>query len=256
MNSFVWVIGNPPVVLIFIMKLMDNQKVLFDKMRNEKHESFNFLMGASTQILRSRLLIRYPLLLLLCLPLVTIITGIFVLFGQRADAVILVFTHTYGMQFSQLDHLCQNVNCVGLYVCSVATNGHLAIVSPHRYGVRAGSSIICNRQLLVCNDFENVITDLSPNMHKIIRRNYDRVGDHIHNNYEVYETKIVSDFIYLLMKPIEYFFIGVLYLVDADPENRNAMQYLSEEDKRHLWTELASAPNSNRRLKESWKDSS
>lgn len=36
----------------------------------------------------------------------------------------------------------------------------------------------------------------------------------------------VADIIYLLMKPLEWFFVMVIYLVDKKPEDRIAVQYL------------------------------
>ncbi len=36
---------------------------------------------------------------------------------------------------------------------------------------------------------------------------------------------VFADLIYFLMKPLEWLFLIVLYLVDANPENRIALQY-------------------------------
>lgn len=38
-------------------------------------------------------------------------------------------------------------------------------------------------------------------------------------------TKLRADVVYILMKPLEFIFIAVLYMFDADPESRIAMQY-------------------------------
>ncbi|HNX64697.1 MAG TPA: hypothetical protein PKI60_05880 [Oscillospiraceae bacterium] len=38
-------------------------------------------------------------------------------------------------------------------------------------------------------------------------------------------TGIREDIIYIVMKPLEYLFLFVLYLFDLNPENRISMQY-------------------------------
>ena len=47
------------------------------------------------------------------------------------------------------------MTCGGHYLCSVAAKGHTQIVKPERFGVRNGGRIICNRQLLISNAFED-----------------------------------------------------------------------------------------------------
>lgn len=39
-------------------------------------------------------------------------------------------------------------------------------------------------------------------------------------------TKKAADLVWLLMKPLEWLFLLVLYLFDATPENRIAVQYM------------------------------
>ncbi len=43
---------------------------------------------------------------------------------------------------------------------------------------------------------------------------------------EKIRSRQAADAVYLLMKPLEWFFLAVLYLCDAKPENRIAIQYL------------------------------
>ncbi|MBL0081928.1 MAG: hypothetical protein IPP37_05630 [Saprospiraceae bacterium] len=94
----------------------------------------------------------------------------------KPDSLIRAFTDTYHHGFSQLDHLCENVACGGHFLCSVGANGHPKIVKPIRYGERNGRKIICTRQLLISNAFEELVQEKCPLVHKIIRHNYNKVG--------------------------------------------------------------------------------
>jgi hypothetical protein len=38
-------------------------------------------------------------------------------------------------------------------------------------------------------------------------------------------SKYTADLVYFIMKPLEWIFLCVLYLTDAHPENRIAVQY-------------------------------
>ena len=127
--------------------------------------------------------------------------------------------------------MCDNVQCGGHYLCSVAANGHKKIVKPVRTGERNGNKIICNRQLLISNAFEELIEQRFPRLHRIIRNNYDRVGDIVHRNGDIFSNKYFADFIYVLMKPLEWIFLLVLYAADKNPENRIEQQYLRKADR-------------------------
>lgn len=61
-----------------------------------------------------------------------------------------------------------------------------------------------------------------PKLHKIIRRFYDNYGYPISKHIT---SQLRADVVYILMKPLEYLFLLVLYLFDAQPENRIAVQY-------------------------------
>jgi hypothetical protein len=113
----------------------------------------------------------------------------------------------------------------------VAAKGHPTLVKPFRTGVRAGKQIKCNRQLLVSNAFEELLEQRHPVLHRLIRSEYNRVGNLVHRYYGVFDKVWVADIIYLLMKPLEGIFIVVLYLCDRHPENRIAQQYLRREDR-------------------------
>ena len=105
----------------------------------------------------------------------------------------------------------QIVSGDGHYLCTVSVKGHKNIVKPLRAGIRHGERITVNRQLLIANAFENVIEDRVPKCHKVIRNFYDKYGYPISKHIN---TKWSADFVYILMKPLEWFFLFVLYTVD------------------------------------------
>ena len=111
----------------------------------------------------------------------------------------------------------------GHYLCTVSLKGHKKIVKPIRYGVRRNQRIVVNRQLCVANAFEDLIQEKVPRIHRVIRNFYDKYGyplsKHINNAF-------TADVVYILMKPLEYIFLAILYLFDKKPENRIAVQYL------------------------------
>ncbi len=56
----------------------------------------------------------------------------------------------------------------------------------------------------------------------MIRHVYDTCGFPV---AKLIRSRYTADLIYFLMKPLEWFFLIVLYLVDTTPENRIALQY-------------------------------
>ncbi|MBK7873174.1 MAG: hypothetical protein IPJ74_22125 [Saprospiraceae bacterium] len=230
----VWLLGNLPITIFFIYQLINNQKLFIKENELNAHNTENALEKLAWKLLKLRPIIKFPILLVICLPILTIIICLLMLFGQKPDAIIRAFTDTYKHGFSQLDHLCDNVTCGGHFLCSVAANGHKEIVHPIRNGERNGGKIICNRQLLIANAFEELIAERVPKFHKIIRRNYNKVGNLIHLYYYVFNKKIISDIVYILMKPLEIGFLIIIYTLDRKPENRIMQQYLSKFDRQKL----------------------
>ena len=156
------------------------------------------------------------------------------LFGQKPDSIIKAFTETYRHGFSQWSYKCDNVQCGRHYLCSVAAKGHPQIVKPQRLGIRNGHQIICNRQLLISNAFEELVQERMPFIHTCIRQQYNKVGYFIHRYYYLFNNKFLSDIIYIFMKPLEYFFLLVLYTFDRKPENRIEQQYLNKNDRQQI----------------------
>lgn len=165
---------------------------------------------------------RWPLAaFVLMWPLLGILIGFLILFGQTPDAVIKAFTETSDWNLSQRVAP-QNIYYDEHYLCTVAAGGHKRIVKPKRLGVRHGHQVIVNRQLCVANAFEQVLEERTPAFHRAVRRFYDTYGFPV---ARLIHSKYTADLIYFLMKPLEWIFLIVLYLTDANPESRIAIQY-------------------------------
>lgn len=163
-----------------------------------------------------------PLLAFLSLiPITALCVGIFTLFGQAPDSAIKAFTETADWMLSTKEPP-PSVYMDGHYLCTVGARGHKKLVRPIRYGVRHGHTVICNRQLLVANAFEDLIAEKLPRFHKLVRHVYDKYGYPIAKHIK---TPIAADVTYILMLPLHFVFTVVLYLFDKNPENRIAVQY-------------------------------
>lgn len=226
-----WLIGNISILSLFLTTILRNHHLLLNETTPIADQPKNFFERVTGAILRANFFIKFPILLILCLPLLLLLAALLFVFGQQPDSAIKAFTQTYKQGFSELDYMCDNVQCGGHYLCSVAANGHSQIVKPQRYGERNGGRIICNRQLLISNAFEELIEQKLPGLHRKIRKNYDRVGDLVHKHYDVFNDKFFSDCIYVLMKPFEWCFLITLYIADRKPEDRIAQQYLGREER-------------------------
>ncbi len=159
--------------------------------------------------------------LVLLLPLLGLIIIVLTLFGQEPDSIIKAWTNTADWTMSQ-QTAPQNIQYDEHYLCTVAASGHRKIVRPLRTGVRHGHRVVVNRQLCIANAFEQILEEKTPRLHKITRGIYDKVGYPIGKHIK---SLIIADIIYILMKPLELFFLIVLYITDTNPENRIALQY-------------------------------
>lgn len=143
----------------------------------------------------------WPVLgLVLMFPLLGILIAILMLFGQAP----------------------QNVMYDEHYLCTVAAGGHEKVVKPIRLGRRHGHEVIVNRQLCIANAFEQVLEERTPGLHRALRHFYDTYGFPV---ARLIHSKYTADLVYFIMKPLEWIFLCVLYLTDAHPENRIAVQY-------------------------------
>lgn len=156
-------------------------------------------------------------------PLALIIQLICILFGQSPTSLIDAFLNTSGYNLSTIpapDPVV--IEYDGHYLCTVSVKGHKKLVKPLRYGIRHGHKIMVNRQLLIANAFENILEQYTPKLHKIIRSFYDKYGYPISRHIN---TKFSADITYIIMKPLEWIFLIVLYTVDKHPEDRINIQY-------------------------------
>ena len=166
----------------------------------------------------------YPLAaFILMWPLFGVITAILVLFGQEPDAVIKAFTNTSDWLMSQKISPPNIILTQDCYVCTAAAGGHQKIVKPQRMGIRRGNKIVVNRQLCVSKAFEELLQEKTPRFHKLLRRIYDAIGCPIARRIR---TPFAADVAYIVIKPLEWLLLIILYLVEVKPENRIARQYL------------------------------
>lgn len=210
------------LIFLYIARLKDSLNHLLDN-QNEKEAEYNnkfmlFLYRISNNYQRM------SKVWVICLfPVLVILQLILVLFGQRPDSFIRVFLETSSFNYSNIPApKPEMVEGGGHYLCTVSAKGHKKLVKPIRAGIRGGLRIPVNRQLLIANAFENILEQYMPIFHKVIRNFYDRYGYPISRHIN---SKWSADVIYLLMKPLEWFFLVVLYTVDKKPENRIHMQY-------------------------------
>lgn len=157
-------------------------------------------------------------------PVAGVLEIILILFGQGPDGVAKAFTMTADWNFSRQIPP-PPVAYEGHYLCTVAAGGHAGLVKPMRYGMRRGERIVVNRQLCVANAFEELLQERASHLHKKIRCFYDTHGYPLSR---LITTPARADLVYLLMKPLEWIFLGVLYLLDTHPEQRIAEQYREE----------------------------
>lgn len=224
-------IGVLPVILLYLLALENNHRQIMEEVIQNGYTSKGLSGRLASSILTANMFVKYPILVILLAPLLILVSLAMMLFGQKPDSLISAFTETYHHGFSQLDYLCTNVSCGGHFLCSVGANGHPGIVKPIRYGVRHGGRIICNRQLLVSNAFEELIQEKFPRFHRFIRKQYNKIGKMVHRHYHLFNKKGVSDITYIFMKPLEWFFLLTLYAFDKKPENRIAVQYIEWEER-------------------------
>lgn len=160
------------------------------------------------------------------LPILILLIMILCLLGQQPDSVILAFTKTSDWVLSG-EIAPPPVAYDTHYLCTVSLRGHKKLVKPIRYGIRRGEKIVVNRQLCVANAFEQLLMERVPRFHKAVRNFYDKYGYPISRHI----NKVwAADITYLIMKPLEWLFLVVLYLFDAKPETRICSQYLPLEE--------------------------
>lgn len=154
-------------------------------------------------------------------PLLGILMMLLMLAGQAPDAPVKAWIETGGWKLSQKIPP-QNIYYDEHYLCTVAAGGHPALVHPLRLGVRHGHKVTVNRQLCIANAFEQILEEKTPKFHRIVREFYDQYGFPL---ARIIRSRWIADLIYIVMKPLEWVFLIVLYLTDVRPENRIVLQY-------------------------------
>lgn len=163
----------------------------------------------------------------------SLVAGFLHLLGERPDALVRAFTQTYRHTFSQLSYDCSQVDCRGMYLCTIGALGHQAVVGPTRPGLRGGRVIACSRQLLVSNAFEASLASRLPRLQRWGRRFYDRLGERLDPNGALSRNRLLCDAVHLAMKPAEWTFLLWLYLVEPWPQRLIASQYLPNDGAMH-----------------------
>ena len=204
-----------------ISKVYEWQKY---EMERSKIQSNQFLNFADKILSNSKLWPIYAIIFMF--PLLGIMIGILMLFGQAPDSVIKAWTETADWTLS-LKEAPQNIEYDEHYLCTVAVGGHKKIVKPIRKGIRHGHEVIVNRQLCIANAFEQILEEKTPRFHNLVRGIYDRYGFPV---ARLIKSKWIADIIYILMKPLEWIFLAVIYMSDVHPENRIATQYMGKND--------------------------
>lgn len=227
-----WGIGNVSIGILILFQILENHRKSIESLKDFEWQRDSVAGRVLWNFTSMDLYLKIPILILLLIPVLVILSSILLIVGQKPDSFIRAFTDTYKHGFSQLDYQCNNVECGGHFLCSVAANGHRGVVKPFRYGERHKSRIICNRQLLIANAFEEIVAEHLPACHRVLRSQYNKVGNMIHRYYHFFNNKFLADCIYVLMKPLELLFLIVIYVADAKPENRIAKQYLSRNDRK------------------------
>lgn len=185
----------------------------------EKYQGESWINYANVFLMKST---KWPLAaFILTLPLLAIVMLLLLLLGQRPDYVIRAWTETSDWSLSQFESP-PNIVVDQHYLCTVAAGGHQKVVKPIRRGIRHGHEVIVNRQLCVANAFEQILEEKLPGFHKKVRFVYDTYGFPI---AKLIRSKYIADAVYILMKPLEWVFVLVIYSVDINPENRIAIQY-------------------------------
>lgn len=159
--------------------------------------------------------------ILLSIPILLFFVIILVLFGQDIEAL-KVYTETATWRLSEHIHPPTVDDKHGHYLCTVAALGSPNLVKPLAIGRRNNQPIIVNRQLQIANTFEYMIENISPSLHRIIRENYDRYGLNLSKRIH---SERLSNLTYILMKPLEWFFLISLYIFYVNPEKIIKCQY-------------------------------
>ncbi len=220
---FNWIIIVTKVIRYIINQYNEKEMQEYSE---EKYSGSSFLKRCNSMLCKAQ---RLPWIAFIIMwPILGIVVIVLVLFGQAPDSFIKAWTETSDWSLSQRVAP-QNIMYDEHYLCTVAAGGHKKVVKPLRLGVRHGHEVIVNRQLCIANAFEQIMEEKIPKVHRFIRNLYDTYGFPI---ARMIKSQYIADLIYFIMKPLEWFFLIVIYFCDSKPENRIAVQYLPKIDKK------------------------
>lgn len=221
-NWLIATLGCAPIIVLLYLRLWENTS------RNARAPVALEAKGwakVAWRIVRAPLAAQVPLLMVLLAPFLALLSALLLLFGQQPDSLVRAFTDTHHYGLSALRQQCLDVQCRGHYLCTIAVMGHPKRVKPLGYGHRGGRAILCNRQLLVANAFEQLLQEKLPRFHARVRRSYDKVGGLLQRHYRHFANPWVCDVVYWSMKPLELAFVVILYLCVREPERHISRQY-------------------------------
>lgn len=181
----------------------------------------SLVLSTAEKVVKSDVL-ENPFLFFLLIPFIALQQTILILFGQQPDSFIRAFVDTCTYTFSQFDPP-PNPDLGGHYLCTMASRGNPKLVKPLRKGIRGGKIIDVNRQLMISNAFEEWLEQHTPVFHRYLRGFYNKVGKPLN---DMVQSRNISNLMFLIMKPLEWFFLLWLYIFDRCPENRIHRQYL------------------------------
>lgn len=210
-----------PIIIIF-----NSIGVLVKMIRNKSNVNLNkkyrnrFLNWLNSKLINSGNMALASIVL--TAPILLIIILILTLFGQDIESLTKVYTETATWKLSEHIHPPTVDDRHGHYLCTVAAHGNPKIVKPIGIGNRHGNLIIVNRQLQIANAFEFLIEEINPQIHKLIRENYDKYGLNLAIRIN---NEVLSNLTYIFMKPLEWFFLIVLYCSYISPEEIINKQY-------------------------------
>lgn len=210
-----------PIVLTIcsiglLVKLIKNKSEL-NSTKSYKNKHLNWL---NNKLKGSQNLPLYSIFL--TAPILILIVLILTLFGQDIESLNRVYTETATWRLSQHLHPPTVDDRHGHYLCTVAAYGNPKIVKPIGIGRRNGNLIIINRQLQIANAFECLIENINPNIHNLVRKNYDKYGINLAKRIS---NEKLSNLTYIFMKPIEWIFLIFLYACFIEPEEIIKKQY-------------------------------
>lgn len=99
---------NGPIIVLFALQIIENRQPILAYDSGLARLPFNSLGRFLWRILKLNPLLQIPILLLLGVPIMTLLIGLFILLGQKPDALIRVFTETHGYGFSKIICFCHD----------------------------------------------------------------------------------------------------------------------------------------------------